>query len=99
MKDLYENVLIGEFIFRLGYKMGEFGRLKHENVALNLLHQTPLDSILGDYMARKENRGFLVEFKRTFAGRGAERDKLKYKLIQERPILKDLAEKCQLFGY
>jgi hypothetical protein len=99
MKDLYENALIGEFILRLGYKMGECGTLEHENLSLNLLQQTPLDSVWGDYMARKKTHGFLVEFKRDFTGRTTERKKLKYKLIQKSRRLQDLAGKCQLFGY
>jgi hypothetical protein len=99
MKDLYENALIGEFILRLGYKMGDCGTLEHEDFSFNLLQQTPLDSLWGDYMARKNARGFVVEFKRDFAGRTTERDKLKYKLIQKSSRLQELAGKCQLFGY
>jgi hypothetical protein len=99
MKDLYENVLIGEFIFRLGYKMGEHGKLEHENISLNLLQQTPLDKLWGDYMARVKTRGFLVEFKRAFSERDDERKKLKYQLLKAPSTLRDLAHKCQFFGY
>jgi hypothetical protein len=52
MKDPYENVLIGEFIFRLGYRMGEAGKLKDSKFSLNLYQQTPLDSVLNDLWRR-----------------------------------------------
>jgi hypothetical protein len=36
MNGPYENVLLGAFIFRLGYKMGELGKLKNKQFAANL---------------------------------------------------------------
>jgi hypothetical protein len=36
MKGPYENVLLGAFIFRLGYKMGESGKLQNTPFAANL---------------------------------------------------------------
>jgi hypothetical protein len=50
MKGPYENVLLGAFILRLGYKMGESGKLKNTPSAANLFQQTPLDAVFSDFM-------------------------------------------------
>ena len=44
MEDLYENVLFGTFIFKLGYKMGELGSLKTDmlQTSSSTLRSTPL---------------------------------------------------------
>jgi hypothetical protein len=99
MKGPYENVLLGAFIFRLGYKMGQSRKLENEQFAANLFQQTPLDQVFSDFMYASDARGFLLEFKKSWEGRDSERKKDKYKLMQEQPTLLALAEKCHLLGY
>jgi hypothetical protein len=99
MKGPYENVLLGAFIFRLGYKMGESGKLENTPFAANLFQQTPLDTVFSDFMCASGAKGFLLEFKKNWEGRVSERRKDKYKLLQEQPTLGAQAEKCHLLGY
>jgi hypothetical protein len=99
MKGPYENVLLGAFIFRLGYKMGESGKLKNTTFAANLFQQTPLDAAFSDFMGTSKARGFLLEFKKSWDDRVSELAKNKFKLLQEPPTLVAQAEKCHLFGY
>jgi hypothetical protein len=99
MKGPYENVLLGAFIFRLGYKMGESGKLQNTPFAANLFQQTPLDTAFSDFMCASKAKGFLLEFKKNWEGRVSERVKEKYKLLQEQPTLIAQGEKCHLLGY
>jgi hypothetical protein len=99
MKGPYENVLLGAFIFRLGYKMGDSDKLKNTPFAANLFQQTPLDAVFSDFMCSTRAKGFLLEFKKNWEGRVLERRKDKYKLLQEQPTLGAQAEKCHLLGY
>jgi hypothetical protein len=87
MKGPYENVLLGAFIFRLGYKMGDSGKLKNTPFAASLFQQTPLDAVFSDFMCSSKAKGFLLEFKKNWEGRILERAKEKYKLLQEQPTL------------
>jgi hypothetical protein len=99
MKGPYENVLLGAFIFRLGYIMGESSKLKNTTFAANLFQQTPLDAVFSDFIGTSEARGFLLEFKKSWEDRVSEREKDKYKLLREKPTLVAQAEKCHLLGY
>ena len=58
MKGPYENVLLGAFVFRLGYKMGESGKLKNTPFAANLFQQTPLDPIFSDFICESKPEAF-----------------------------------------
>lgn len=64
-KDVYENQLIGAFIFAMGYVAGQRG---YKNMVLNLHQQTPLDSIYGDLFAG-DAKCVAIEFKRKFTNR------------------------------
>ena len=48
---IYENLVIGNFLFGLGLKVGA---LRNDYIApelaVSLLHQTPLEFVLGDVM-------------------------------------------------
>ena len=99
MKCPYENLFLGAFIFRLGYKMGEVRKLKNTPFAANLFQQTPLDAAFGDFMCASKTRGFLLEFKKSWQDRGSERGKDKFQILQGEPTLLAQAAKCHLIGY
>ena len=99
MKGLYENVLLGAFIFRLGYKMGETGKLKNTPFSPNLFQQTPLDPIFSDFVGVSGGRAFMLELKKNWEGRSSELTKKKCKLLKENSELAELAGKCHLLGY
>lgn len=64
---IYENIVIGNFLFALGWAIsakkagGPFG------CAINLLQQTPADKLLGDLLVGFEGVVRLIEFKREGA--------------------------------
>src|SRR5215472_14645009 len=64
--DIYENIVIGNFLFGLGAAMG----WRHRNqpappTSVSLLQQTPLDERLGDVLVENARLIRLIEFKRT----------------------------------
>lgn len=63
--DIYENVIIGNFLFGLGLKVGwNSGGQALDPLCINLLQQTPCDESLADLMLASSRICLLVEFKR-----------------------------------
>ena len=61
---IYENVLIGNFIFSFGIQVGiKYANKPFPPAALSLIQQTPTDKWIGDVFASLGGRSFLVEFK------------------------------------
>lgn len=75
--DIYENIIIGNFLFGLGI---EFGKRGYANgpTSLNasLLQQTPFDKKLGDVLLSNDVMFRILEFKRTAADPEKETAKL-----------------------
>jgi hypothetical protein len=89
---IYENLVIGNFLFALGLKIGA---RQHDYVApglaANLLQQTPLDVVLGDVQLAGPSAVALLEFKRTAGKRWKERSKLrKIEALLEGPEFQEL---------
>lgn len=75
--DIYENVLIGNFLFALGAAMGAKAKgNRTPPLSVNLLQQTPLDQNVGDVMLRGARVLRLIEFKRDANDSVKERNKL-----------------------
>ena len=76
---IYENLVIGNFLYALGLKIGA---RRHEyltpNLAVHLTQQTPLDVVLGDVLLVGPRAIALLEFKRAanWEGRWKEQSKL-----------------------
>lgn len=64
MRDPYENITIGNFIYGLGLTMGRRCKTDSPPGALNLLQQTPADSTLADVLIQFPGVIRLIEFKR-----------------------------------
>lgn len=63
--DIYENIIIGNFVFSLGVAFGQLvGNAESPPAAVNLLQQTPLDTQLGDVLLQGVGVMRLIEFKR-----------------------------------
>lgn len=60
---LYENIVIGRYLFDLGVKMAKL-RPDLPLISVNLLQQTPLDSTLGDVFLANAGVCRIIEFKR-----------------------------------
>jgi len=60
--DVYENVVIGGFIYALGYSAGQRAFSLPANI--NLLQQTPMDKSLADVLIGMPDVYYLLEFKR-----------------------------------
>jgi hypothetical protein len=61
--NLYENIVIGNFLFNLGVRMAKL-RPHLPPVSVNLLQQTPLDKSLADVLLANAGLCRLIEFKR-----------------------------------
>lgn len=81
---LYENLVIGGFLFELGVRMASV-RPDLPWLSVNLLQQTPLDRPLGDVLLANADVCRLVEFKRS----GKLTDKEKKKLNALRRLLRN----------
>jgi hypothetical protein len=62
--DVYENVVVGNFLFGLGVKMG---LQRNSGTSPTLLQQTPIDEQLGDVLLKSRAIVRLIEFKRQKA--------------------------------
>ncbi|WP_075255784.1 hypothetical protein [Herbaspirillum camelliae] len=63
---IYENVVIGNFLFGLGMALGARARTNIQPpVSINLLQQTPLDPMLGDALLQGSRAMRILEFKRA----------------------------------
>ncbi len=74
--DIYENIVIGNFLFGLGLEMGK----EVPPISVNLLQQTPLDRPLGDVLIAKAHFVRVVEFKRV--ANDSDKEQLKLRSIQ-----------------
>lgn len=62
--DVYENIVIGNFLFGLGAHLGSKGALS-AGLCVNLLQQTPLDTRIGDALLMNPSFLRIIEFKRV----------------------------------
>lgn len=77
--DIYENVVIGNFLFGLGAAVGaRAGFTDSPPISINLLQQTPLDNSAGDVLIQGARTIRLLEFKRTTNDSGKEAGKLRH---------------------
>ncbi|MDV7339188.1 hypothetical protein RYZ26_06265 [Terasakiella sp. A23] len=60
--DIYENIVIGNFLVGLGYEIRELGN--ELGVSVNLLQQTPMDTEIGDILIQGLKSLVILEFKR-----------------------------------
>jgi hypothetical protein len=60
---LYENVVIGNFLYGLGHSIGNATKEKRQLSIINLLQQTPSDKLLGDVLLEYTGVVRLIEFK------------------------------------
>ncbi|ATF94016.1 Uncharacterised protein [Cedecea neteri] len=60
---LYENVVIGNFLYGLGFAVSKHSNDGHIPGVVNLLQQTPCDTLLGDLLLSFPGTVRLIEFK------------------------------------
>lgn len=102
MSDIYENIVIGNFLFMLGHAIGAHRDNKQSHLFnVNLLQQTPLDTTLSDLLLQSSHFVYLIEFKRTRNSSNKEENKLD-QLIQMLSLdkyshLKDISEKIHWY--
>jgi hypothetical protein len=63
--DVYENIVIGNFLFGLGVAMGRRSEAEGLPLSANLLQQTPLDKGCGDVLVQGARAMRILEFKRA----------------------------------
>jgi hypothetical protein len=84
---LYENVVIGGYLFDLGVRMAKL-RPDLPLVSVNLLQQTPSDRLLGDVLFANAAVFRLIEFKR--AGELTRKERKKLAILQKGVINNNL---------
>ena len=89
---IYENQVIGNFLFALGLKIGaRQSDYLGPGLAVSLLQQTPLDIVLGDVLLTGPRAVALLEFKRAADKGWKERSKLvKIEALLKRPEFQKL---------
>jgi hypothetical protein len=83
----YENLLIGDFIYSLGYACGT---MKIKNNKIDLLQQTPADTIIGDLLGDIGGSNFIIEFKKSRALLKTEKEKASKKFLLENVLPTDI---------
>lgn len=71
----YENIVIGNFLYGLGFNVAHISGSNVPPACVNLLQQTPLDTKLSDVLINLGGAVRLLEFKRTSNKSGKEEDK------------------------
>ncbi|MEZ8342456.1 hypothetical protein AB6D05_10150 [Vibrio cyclitrophicus] len=79
---LYENVVIGNFLYGLGHAIGNATLQKRQLSVINLLQQTPADKELGDMLLEFPGVVRLIEFKNKASSLTKEKDRCKQLTIQ-----------------
>ncbi|MCK2119863.1 hypothetical protein ACO0TC_19160 [Pseudomonas aeruginosa] len=74
---LYENVVIGNFLYALGFAIGRKTQAGGLMPIVNLLQQTPDDKRLADVFAYYPGAMRVIEFKRTESNDDKEKEKLR----------------------
>ena len=93
---IYENLVIGNFLYALGLKIGA---RQHDylvpDLTVNQIQQTPMDFVLGDVLLAGPRAVALLEFKReaNWEGRWKEHSKLlKIEAVLEHPKFENLRD-------
>ena len=73
---LYENIIIGNFLYALGWKIGASNQMNFSS-SVNLLQQTPCDKGMGDLLLEFPGIVRLIEFKDAKASKTKEQVKQK----------------------
>ena len=74
---IYENVIIGNFLYALGLNIGLHQNSTNKLSAINLLQQTPADKSLGDVLLEYPGVVRLIEFKNKKSDKKKEKVRLK----------------------
>ncbi|WP_299574638.1 hypothetical protein [uncultured Shewanella sp.] len=104
MKQPYENVYLGNFIFALGYQAAQTNK-GVSNKAVQLVQQTPDEEILNDLFINWGGKNFIFEFKRNVKKVSTELDKpAKVKLNKalnspSNILFSNLSEKAHFLGF
>ncbi|MCI1014181.1 hypothetical protein HWE04_09965 [Herbaspirillum sp. C7C2] len=95
---VYENVVIGNFLFGFGAHVGarvalRQGHTKNLPLAIDLLQQTPLDAMVADLVVRGSRMMRILEFKRTENKDSKEIHKRSFleRLLSQEPHLGDIS--------
>ena len=80
---IYENLVIGNFLYALGLKIGA---RQHDylipDLTVNLIQQTPIDFVLGDVLLVGPRAVALLEFKREANREGHRKEQSKLLKIE-----------------
>ncbi|MGO3701361.1 MULTISPECIES: hypothetical protein [Halomonas] len=79
---LYENVIIGNFLYGLGHSIGSATKEKRQLSVINLLQQTPADKELGDMLLEFPGVVRLIEFKNRDSSLAKEKKRCEQLSIQ-----------------
>lgn len=79
---LYENVVIGNFLYGLGHSIGNATKEKRQISVINLLQQTPADKALGDVLLEFTGVVRLIEFKNREMESSLKKEKKRHRQLE-----------------
>ncbi|WP_340613910.1 hypothetical protein [Xenorhabdus thailandensis] len=96
---LYENVVIGNFLYSLGYSLGMSQSEKNQLSVINLLQQTPADKELGDMLLEFPSVVRLIEFKNSASSLEKEKKRCEQLTVAigEHEILKKISREVHWY--
>jgi len=74
---IYENIIIGNFLYALGVSIGKATANTRHFSVINLMQQTPDDKLLGDLLVEFPGVVKLIEFKNRKSSKKKEKDKIR----------------------
>jgi hypothetical protein len=74
---VYENIIIGNFLYALGISIGKATAARTQFSSINLLQQTPADPLLGDLLMEYPGVVKLIEFKNKKSSKAKEKDRIR----------------------
>ncbi|XLZ71475.1 hypothetical protein ABT364_05765 [Massilia sp. SR12] len=78
----YENIVIGNFLYGLGFRLGQSAGSDAPSACINLLQQTRLDGKFGDVLLQTGGLARVIEFKRiTNKGKKEQRRSEKLRIM------------------
>jgi hypothetical protein len=75
---VYENIIIGNFLYALGVSIGKATAGITQFSSINLLQQTPDDPLLGDLLVEYPGVVKLIEFKNKKSKKAKEKDRIRH---------------------
>ncbi|SKB79875.1 hypothetical protein [Malaciobacter marinus] len=96
--NIYENIYLGTFIYKLGIETQKSGLVNDSSV--NLFQQTPSDETLSDLITGINGKYLIIEFKKDKEDKKeiVKYNRLNDKIISSSPEMEEISNQCHYLG-